>query len=457
MINLSYEYDAAIIGGGPGGYTAAIRLGQLGKKAILIEKDKLGGTCLNRGCIPTKSLLQSAQVYKTVLDCETFGITAKEAALDYNKINKRKDEVVTRLRNGIKHLINKAGIDVISAAASFINKNIISAGGEEITAANIIIATGSEPAMPPITGIDSEGVINSDTALTLDRCPHSIAIIGGGVIGVEFATLFSSLGSKVTIIEMLGEILPGIDPEIAKLTRIDLIKKGVDIFTGAKIVKIEPGVSVSFVTDKAKTINADRCIAATGRKPVTEALGLFNIGLITNRGYIRTDDHMRTGIPGVYAIGDVTGKIQLAHVASAQGIVAAHNIAGKKRKIDYGIVPACVYSKPEIAYVGLTEEQVKQKGISYKTGYFNTAANGRSLIMGETAGMVKIITETKTGEVLGCHIMAQHATDMIGEICTLMRSGGTVDELIDTIHPHPTVSEIIMEAAHDTENLSIHK
>lgn len=453
---MSKHYQAAVIGGGPGGYVAAIRLAQLGVETALIEKDKLGGTCLNRGCIPTKALLHSAKVYKTVCEAERYGVNVKDVSFDYAKICERKDSIVTKLRQGIEHLEKKAGVDVIRGEASFKDKNTLAVGGETITADQFVIATGSVPAKIPIPGIDTEGVMDSDAVFAMKTCPKSAVIIGGGVIGVELVTLFQALGAKAAIVEMMSGILPAVDEEIAGLMRKALEKRGVDIYTGAKVEKIEAGVRVHFDQNGRKCITGEVCIIAVGRRPVTDGLGLENLGINISRGHIEVDGFMRTNAPNIYAVGDVTGKVQLAHVASAQGLVAAQNIAGGNKKMDYHIIPSCVYTEPEIAGVGLTEAQAREK-TGIRVGRFATSANGRSMIMGESAGLSKIITDEKSGEILGCHIMAPHATDMIGEVCTAMRAEGTIEELIDTVHAHPTVSEMIMEAAHDTEALCIHQ
>lgn len=451
------QYDTAVIGGGPGGYIAAIRLAQLGKKTVLIEKDKIGGTCLNRGCIPTRALLQSAEVYRTVREAEKYGVFSKDTAFDFKKISERKESIVSKLRQGVAFLEKKAGVEVINGEASFRDAKTLIVGDEEIKAENIIIATGSAPARIPIPGIDSKGVIDSDGVLALTECPKSVAIIGGGVIGAEFATLFNALGAKVTVIEMLLEILPPIDGEIAAMMHKEFTKKGIDVFTGAKVTKIEPGVTVHFEQDGSRSVNAEACIVAIGRRPVADGLKAENIGLKMTRGFIDVDEYMKTNVSDVYAIGDVTGKIQLAHVASAQGLVAAHNITGENRKMDYDAVPSCVYTEPEIACVGLKEAEAIQKGLDIEIGRFPVSANGRSMIIGETVGEVKIISDKRTGEILGCHILAPRATDMIGELCVLMRTEGTIEELGDTIHAHPTVSEMIMEAVHDVQGKSMHK
>lgn len=454
---MSIRYDVAVIGGGPGGYVAAIRLAQLGKKVALIEKDKLGGTCLNRGCIPTKALLHSAEVYRTVKEADDYGVSVTGAAFDYLKISKRKDSIVSKLRQGIGYLEKKAGVDVITGTASFKDAHTLVVGDMQITADNVIIATGSAPARIPIPGIESKEVVDSDEVLAWTQCPKSVVIIGGGVIGVEFATLFAALNVKVTIIEMLSEIIPTADAEIAEMMRKQLEKNGVDIFVGAKVERIEPGVTVHFDQNGKMSVSAQACIVAIGRRPVTDGLHLELIGIEQSHGFITVDEHLQTSVPGIYAIGDVTGKVQLAHVASAQAIVAAHNIAGENKRMDYAIVPSCVYAEPEMASVGLTEAQAKDKGCDIHIGRFPAAVNGRSMIMGVSSGMVKMITDKITGEILGCHIMAPRATDMIGEVCAVMRAEGTIDELSDTIHAHPTVSEMIMEAAHDIEMLCVHQ
>lgn len=451
-------FDVAVLGGGTGGYIAAIRAAQYGKKTVLIEKDVLGGTCLNRGCIPTKALLYSAEVFEMVKAASGFGVDVTGASFDYTRIAARKDAIVRKLTGGVGFLVKNAGAEIISGEGKLIDAHTIAVNGDEIKAGNIIIATGSAPAKLPIPGIDTEGVIDSDGVLSLTTCPESLLIIGGGVIGIEFATVFNTLGKKVTVVEMLPGILPGIDEEISTAMERHLKKKGVDIVTGAKVLGLQKDNGIVCEYEKngeKKTAAAEMCVVAVGRKPVSEGIGLEALGVKIQRGFIEVDEFMRTAVPNIYAVGDVTGKVQLAHVASEQGLVAAANIAGKSKKMRYDIIPSCIYTHPEIATVGLTEKQAAEKGYAVKAGRFPVSANGKSAVMGESVGFAKIVTEAKTGEILGAHFMAPRATDMISEISVLMKAEGTVEELADTIHPHPTVSEMIMEAAHDVDGMCL--
>jgi dihydrolipoamide dehydrogenase len=465
--------DAAIIGGGPGGYVCAIRCAQLGKKTFLIENRELGGTCLNRGCIPTKVLLHTAELYDELKNHGTeLGLSFKGGgnlegfAVDYAALAARKDRIIEKLRRGIEALVRSRKITLIRERAVFAGPKIIQAGGDRISAGNIIIATGSEPASVPVPGADLPPVLNSDGVLALKNPPESAVIIGGGVIGVEFAALFNSLGKKLTILEMLPGILNGMDDSIRETMTGILKKRGVEIHGGAKLLEIKAvsggALCVYEEGGARKEASGEIVIMAAGRRPLTKSLGLEAAALALERGFIPVDEGLRTAVPGVYAIGDVTGKVQLAHTASAQGLVAAANIAGiggagGRAKMQYRIIPACVYTNPEIACVGLTEAQVRESGIPYKTGIFPAAANGRSMIMNTGEGFVKILSAVDTGEILGAHIVAPRATDMIGEIAAAMRAEATIEELADTVHAHPTVSEMIMEAAHDAEGLCCHK
>ena len=457
------RYDLAVIGAGPGGYEAAIRASQLGLKVAVIEEKDAGGTCLNWGCIPTKSLLHSAEVYQTVKHSSVFGVHAGSVSFDYEEIANRKDTIVKQLRTGVESLLKSNGCTLIRGRATFLDQHTLSVEGtskQTVQASKILIATGSRPFRLPIPGIEGPKVLDSDGVLALKSCPEKIIIIGGGVIGVEFATIFANLGKEVTIIEMMDMILPGIDAEIAALLRRSLEKKGIIIYTGAKVTQIqsqEQAECTFLQGGKEYHVTGDQVIVAIGRKPNTEALNLDKAGVITERGFIQTDDYMQTSVPGIYAIGDVVGKTLLAHVASAQGMVAVANIAGKHKKMNSQVIPGCIYTSPEIAFVGLTEAESLKLGRPVKIGRFPVKANGKSMIMGETEGLVKLISDQQTGEILGVHIMAPRASDLIGELCVAMRLESTIEEVGETIHPHPTVSEMIKEAAHDIEGLCINK
>ena len=454
---MSYDYQVAVLGGGPGGYECAIRCAQLGLKTALIEARELGGTCLNRGCIPTKALLHGAEVYAEAKAGSAFGLILDGLTLDYPKLAAYKDEKVKRLVSGIEALEKANGVDVIRGFGVLAGPHAMNVGERRISYDKLILAMGSAPARPPVPGMDT--AYTSDEVLAATMLPSGAVIIGGGVIGMEFATLFASLGKKVTIVEMMPEILPGCIPEITSKLKAALKKKGVEFILGARVTEVVKGRTVRFEKDgKADERTSGTVIVCAGRRPMTRDCGLESIGLQTDRrGFIEVDDHLRTAVADVYAIGDITGKIQLAHVASAQGMVAAANCAGKDQAMRYDIVPACLYTSPEVAYVGLSEEAAKQQGYETVTGSFNVAANGRSMVMNESTGLIKLVADKATGRILGGQIMAPRATDMIAEVAAVMAHGGTFESLSDVIHPHPTVSEIIAEAAHDCEGLSVNQ
>lgn len=452
------HYEVAVIGGGPGGYIAAIRSAQLGKKTVLIEKQDLGGTCLNRGCIPTKALLHCSEAFRELGSAKALGITVGEYSFQYKKIAKHKNKVVKRLRSGVENLLAGHGADVVRAEAVLTGPHTVKAGEETFEADQIILATGSIPSNVPIPGADKPGVMDSNGVLALEECPESVVIIGGGVIGAEFATLFSDLGKPVTILEMLPSILYGNDEDVCASITSLLTEKGVTIHTGAKVLEIQDGLTCVFEKDgETMTAKGQLVILATGRKPNTAGLGLEAAGVKAERGFIPVDDEMRTAVPHIYAIGDITGKPPLAHVATAQGVVAAHNAAGEHRSMDYAAVPSCVYSAPEIAAVGLTEKQAKEAGYKVRTGRFNVSGNGRALALNSTDGFAKLVEDADTGKLLGCHIVGPHASEMICEAVLAIRQGITVEQLGGTLHTHPSVSEILMEAAHDVEGLCCHK
>ena len=454
--NTLSQFDIAVLGGGPGGYVAAICAAKQGKTVALVEKRELGGTCLNRGCIPTKALLHSADLYHEIKGATSLGILVDGLAFDYAKIAQRKDAVVRKLRMGIASLMKANRITVFAAEGKLLDAHTLQAGDETLTAGQVILAMGSYPAALPIKGIETAK--NSDDVLAMQTLPKSAVIIGGGVIGVEFATLFSSLDMAVTIVEMASQILPGTDDEMATAMRKILEKKNVTIYTNAKVLAVDEGKACLFELDgQQRRAEGEMVVVAVGRKPATQDIGLDRCGIAMDRGFVKVDDEMRTSAPDVFAIGDITGKMQLAHVASAQALVAAHNACGEHRRMRYDIVPSCIYTVPEIASVGLTEAQARGIGRDVRIGSFPVIANGRSTIMNISEGVAKIVTDARTGEILGAQIMAPRATDMIAEIAAVMRAEGTIEELADTIHPHPTVSEMVMEAAHDVHHQSCHK
>lgn len=453
------QYDVAVIGGGPGGYIAAIRSAQLGKKTVLVEKRELGGTCLNRGCIPTKALLHSSEAYNQLNDAKSLGIVLGEHSFQYKKMAKRKDKVVKTLRSGVENLVAGHGVTIVRGEAVMTGSHSFSIGEEEFEAGKIILATGSIPAAVPIPGVDKPGVLNSDGVLALEECPDSVVIIGGGVIGVEFATLFGNLGKKVTILEMMPVILAGNDPDISRTMKFLLEDKGVEVHTSSKVLEIQEGLNVVFEQEgEQKNVEGEIVIVAIGRKPEIAGLGLDVAGVkLTDRGFVETNEKMETNVSGIYAIGDITGKIQLAHVASAQAIVAAENCSDQDSVMDYSAVPNCIYSMPEVASVGMTVETAEKAGFKVKTGSFDISGNGRSLAIGQTNGFVKLVVNAEDDKILGCHMINAHATEMIGEAALAIQHGLTSEQLGETIHAHPTVSESIMEAAHDVHNLCCHK
>ena len=454
-----------IIGGGPGGYVAAIRAAQLGAQVTLIERDTLGGTCLNRGCIPTKALLQSADILTSIRQAETFGISVEKVSIDFSAISKRKEAVVKRLVDGVAYLLRKNKIKVIKGIGTLIDSKTVGILGEsdKISADSIIIATGSKASTVPIKGIDEPGVITSDEALTMSQFPKSIVIIGGGVIGLEFAQIMHRMGTKVTIVEMMPQILPTEDTEIANILEDILKKEGIEIFTDAMVTSIrsakQEGEAVSFTArdgNGEREIIAEKVLLSVGRCPYTDDLGVNKLGLAMDNDRLIVNERMETNIPGVYAIGDVVGGLMLAHVAMDEGKCAVENIMGADCRIDYRAVPRCVYTSPEIAGVGLTETEAKEEYGNIKVGRFPFTASGRALILNETAGMTKIIADASYGEILGVHIIGPQATELIAEAVLGIKMEATFEDIASTIHAHPTLSEAMMEAALNIEGKAIH-
>jgi len=454
-----------VIGGGPGGYVAAICGAQLGAQVTLIEKDTLGGTCLNRGCIPTKSLLQSANIFKQIEAADTFGITVENIAIDFSKVCKRKQQVVQQLLNGVNFLMKKNKINVINGTGTIIEPGRVKVAGNEnmtIKTDQIIIATGSKPASIPIKGVNEEGVINSDEALAMERLPESMIIIGGGVIGLEFAQIFHRMNTRVAVIEMTPQLLPSEDVEIVRMLENILRKEGIDIYTGAEVKRIETdkqGYKTVFFNagDKEKKLAASKVLIAAGRRPYTGNIGLEKLGLSLKNGRIVVNKRMETDMENIYAIGDVTGDPMLAHKAMAEGRCAAQNAMGIGSEIDYRTVPRCIYTSPEVASVGLTEKEALKQYGDIKIGKFPFRANGKALILDKTDGMVKFIVESKYDEVLGVEIIGPDATEMIAEAVLGIQLEATVNDFASAIHAHPTLSETIMEAALDADGKSLHR
>lgn len=461
------EYQLIVIGAGPGGYEAAIRAAQLGLTTALIERRDVGGTCLNRGCIPTKAMLHSAQLYREAANFELFGLHTENTSFDWAKVHQRKNDVVVKLRTGIEQLIKANKIDFFNNSASILGKNDIQLDqGEVIRGENILIATGSVPARPPIPGLDLPNVVTSDELLDdphftqTDSLAKEILIIGGGVIGVEFASVFSSFGCHVTIVEAMERILPTMDREISQSLNMVLKKRGVSIHTGAMVEKLEQdenGLVCHFTEKgKAQAVPAQQVLVAIGRRPNTQGLFAEGFEVACERGRIVTDENFRTSVDSIYAIGDVTSKIQLAHMASAQGICAVHTIAGQKPPIDLRYVPGCIYTDPEIASVGITEDEAKQQGIPVKKGKFLMTGNGRSLIDEQERGFIKVLAHQETDVILGAQLMCSRATDIVAELATAIVNGLTCAQLAGVIRPHPTFCEGVTEAVEDVHAMAIH-
>ncbi|WP_223636447.1 dihydrolipoyl dehydrogenase [Planococcus sp. 4-30] len=447
-------YEVAVVGGGPAGYVAAIRAAKLGRTVALVEARELGGTCLNRGCIPSKTLLRHAEVIESIEKAKSWGIETGPVTVSLSKMMKRKDEVIQKLRTGISYLMKQGKIDVLNGYGEVQADGVIQVdlnGNQETIKANkIILATGSKPIVPPIPGLERGNFHTSDTIFDITKIPASLVIVGGGIIGVEFACIFAAIGVPVTIIEMSGSIVPSEDPQAAKVLAKSLKKKGITILTSTKVTAVERGDSSRLVhTENQKgqkeSLQTDMILLSVGRSPNTSAFNSLELEM--NGPFVKVDERMATSLPNIYAAGDLVGNWQLAHVASAEGLVAAANAAGQEETIDYHVVPRCVYTNPEIASVGMTEEEAEQKGIPFKVVKVDHAGNGKALTLDEKEGFTKLIADTTYGEILGVSMVGPHVTEMIAEPSAYMRLEGTVDELATMIHAHPTVSESLYEAA----------
>jgi dihydrolipoamide dehydrogenase len=464
----NFEWDLVIVGSGPGGYVAGIRAGQLGLKVAVVEKDpKFGGTCLHRGCIPTKALLHSAEVLETAKKSESFGVVVGDVKLDMGKAHEHKRNVVAKNARGIEGLFKKNKVTGIRGMGRLVGPHTVEVtkeGGEtqRLETRYVMIATGSVPREIGIAKSDGSKILNSDHILELERVPKSLAVLGAGAVGTEFASIFRSFGAEVTIIEMLPRLLPIEDEEVSAELAKHFKKRGIEVLVDAKVAKVETteaGVKIAVEhKGKEKTVEAEMLLVAIGRAPVTANIGLEELGITPDRGYLSVDGMMRTNVPHVYAIGDiVAGTPWLAHVASAQGIVAAEHMAGHEtRALNYQLVPGVTFCEPEVASVGLTEARAREKGYDVQVGKMPFGGIGKAAIMGKPEGFVKIVRDKKYDEVLGVHIIGVHATDLIAEACAALQLETTAEELFRAIHAHPTLGEAMAEAAHASHGSAIH-
>ncbi|MEO9432032.1 dihydrolipoyl dehydrogenase [Bacillus subtilis] len=473
---MATEYDVVILGGGTGGYVAAIRAAQLGLKTAVVEKEKLGGTCLHKGCIPSKALLRSAEVYRTAREADQFGVETAGVSLNFEKVQQRKQAVVDKLAAGVNHLMKKGKIDVYTGYGRILGPSIFSplpgtisverGNGEEndmLIPKQVIIATGSRPRMLPGLEADGKSVLTSDEALQMEELPQSIIIVGGGVIGIEWASMLHDFGVKVTVIEYADRILPTEDLEISKEMESLLKKKGIQFITGAKVLpdtmtKTSDDISIQAEKDgETVTYSAEKMLVSIGRQANIEGIGLENTDIVTENGMISVNESCQTKESHIYAIGDVIGGLQLAHVASHEGIIAVEHFAGlNTHPLDPTLVPKCIYSSPEAASVGLTEDEAKANGHNVKIGKFPFMAIGKALVYGESDGFVKIVADRDTDDILGVHMIGPNVTDMISEAGLAKVLDATPWEVGQTIHPHPTLSEAIGEAALAADGKAIH-
>ena len=462
------RYDVVIIGSGPGGYVAAIRAGQLGLRTALVEKDPFqGGTCLHRGCIPTKALLENAARYQDMLHAGEFGLTVGEIGIDWGKVQKRKAGVVRQLSGGVAGLLKKWKVEVVQGWGRIEGPREVGVYEDRegdrtrsLATTNIVIATGSVPRNVPSAPFDGERILSSDHVLELAEIPGSLVVIGAGAVGVEFASIYHAFGSRVTLVEALPHLLPIEDEEVSVELAKTFKKNGIDVRTSTRLEGAERAgdrIRVRLSGEGAGEVEADYLLVAIGRAPVTDGIGLEGIGVETDRGYVPVDEWCETGQPGVYAIGDVIPTPLLAHVASMEGIMVAERIAGRDvRPVPYAETPNCTYCEPEVASVGLTERKAREEGREVRIGKFPFFASGRAKIAGHTDGFVKIVAGARYDEVLGIHVIGYKATELIAEAGAVLRLEGTVEELIHTIHAHPTLAESVHEAAHAVHGAAIH-
>ena len=459
MPKVETAFDIAVIGGGPGGYVAALRAAQLGARTAIVERDRLGGTCLVRGCIPTKALLQSSELYQQVRNGEPLGLLVKDAKLDYAVAARRKDDIVAQLVKGVEGLLKAGGVETLRGTARLVGGGRFEVAGRTLSARDILIATGSVPSRPPIPGV--EHTIDSDGILELTAAPARLVVIGGGVVGMEWGALFAALGSQVTVIEMLPRILPMAEADLVQVYRRHFEGLGGTVHTQARVEAVSAGRkgrTVTYTMDgDSRRLEADVVLLATGRVPFTEGLGTEAAGVQLERGRVVVDDHLRTSAPGVWAIGDVIGGIMLAHVASYEGVCAVENIAGGGDRVpDYHAAPNCIYTDPEIAHVGLGEGDARDRGLEVQVGRFPFAASGRAMTLGQTEGFIKVVTDSRRGTILGVHMVGPRVTDLISEATLAVQQRLRVQDLDLTMHAHPTLAESLHEAALAAEGRAIH-
>ncbi|MDY8093246.1 dihydrolipoyl dehydrogenase [Paenibacillus polymyxa] len=462
---MTIHCDVAILGGGTGGYVAAIRAAQLGKEVVIIEKDKLGGTCLHRGCIPSKALLRSAEVYATIRESAQYGIETSGAQLVFPKVQERKEAVVEQLHQGVQFLMRKNKITVLSGKGRVIGPSIFSPKSgavaveledgemETIVPAHLIIATGSRPRV--LSGLEPDGefILSSDEALTMEELPASLIIVGGGVIGVEWASMLNDFGVEVTVVEAANRLIPTEDEDVSREMQRLLTKRGVKVLTGSQVLaktygKDEEGVQIDVQKgEETETLSASKLLISVGRQANVENIGLENTDIRVEHGFISVNEHLQTNEPHIYAIGDCIGGLQLAHAASHEGLQAVHHLAGEEfHSVPNHLIPRCIYTRPEAASVGLTEQEARERGHQVKTGKFPFQAIGKSLVYGSRDGFVKVVADEKTHDILGVHMIGTHVTDLISEAALAQLLDATPWEVGQLIHPHPTLSEILGEA-----------
>ncbi len=459
-----YDYDITVIGSGPGGYVAAIRAGQLGLKTAVIEKDSPGGVCLNIGCIPSKALIHQAEIFSSISELKEAGVTADVSGFDYSKVFKKSRAAASRLSKGVKYLLKKNSAELVMGEGIIKDPHtVIVDGKDEIKSGSIIIATGSRPRELPPFPFDGEKILSSSDALMLEKLPESIIILGAGAIGMEFAHIMNTFGTKVTVVELLDRILPLEDAEVSEVLDKDFRKRGIEIHTGTtakKVEKTDRGIKLSVETGEGKKeFEAEKLLVAVGRAPNSEGIGLENINVKTEKGFIMTGDYYQTDEKGVYAIGDVIPTPLLAHVASREGEIAVEHIAGKaprEKRVDPWDIPSAVYTEPQIASFGLKEEDAEKEGRKFKKSVFPFRGAGKAVAIGKPEGMVKLLTDSETGEILGAHIAGSGATELIHELLLAKTAELLPEDIYETIHAHPTLSEAVMEAAREAGGGAVH-